>query len=43
MKNIAINVDVLNNFTKSEAESFSDAEVYTDDDGHWVLLKCVRG
>ena len=32
MKNTVIKVDVLTNFIKSEAESFSDADVYTDDD-----------
>ena len=29
----SIQVDVLNNFIKDEVQSFSDAEVYTDDDG----------
>ena len=32
MKNTVIKVDVLTNFIKSEAESFSDADVYTYDD-----------
>ena len=29
----SVQVDVLNNFIKDEVQSFSDAEVYTDDDG----------